>query len=257
MKKQVVYPVFALAGGLLCAVVRGLQLRSGFEAGTGLPIAGDPCARILAAALFALALAWIVLVRRIPQTRQNPSGSFSESFCGGQILSVTVFAAGIFCWIAAGAVQLVRALTGTALLTGAVWGLLTILAAACLFPALMACRRPQPAFSANALLGPVVYLVVTLVVTYRDSSVQPSVQTYYPALLALAALILAFFHVAAFAFRDGRPRRMVLWSALSVTLCLPALVGQSSRFYLLLFAGGALMQLGLLQLHLEASAQAA
>ena len=256
MKKQLVYPVFALAGGLLCAVVRGLQLQSGFEADTGLPIPGNPCARILAAALVLLALVWIVLARRIPQARQNPADGFAESFRSRQALSATVFAAGIFCWIAAGAVQLVRALTGTALLTGAVWGLVTILAAVCLFPALLACRKPQPAFPANALLGPVVYLVVALVVAYRDSSVQPSVQTYYPTLLALAALILAFFHVAAFTFRDGHPRRMVLWSALSVTLCLPALVGQSSRFYLLLFAGGALMQLGLLQLYLEASESA-
>ena len=41
MKKYAVYPLLALAGGAAAFVLRLAQNRTGFEAATGLPVAGN------------------------------------------------------------------------------------------------------------------------------------------------------------------------------------------------------------------------
>ena len=67
MKKQSFLPLLALVGGVAAFVLRLLQNRTGFEAATGLPIPGNAPGLALVALLAVLALAFLLLVRRLPR----------------------------------------------------------------------------------------------------------------------------------------------------------------------------------------------
>ncbi|MEG1593184.1 MAG: hypothetical protein RR350_02155, partial [Oscillibacter sp.] len=69
--------------------------------------------------------------------------------------------------------------------------------------------------------------------------------------LALAALTLGFYQLAAFAFGGGKTRRFALWSALSVVLCAATLADLHDFASLALYAACALLQLGFLLLRLN------
>ena len=66
MKKYAVYPALALAGGAAAFALRLAQNRTGFEAGTGLPVAGNLWGRLLAGLLVVIILACLPLVRKLP-----------------------------------------------------------------------------------------------------------------------------------------------------------------------------------------------
>ena len=55
MRKSVLLPAAAVAGGVVGLVVRRVYLANGFEAGTGLPIAGAP-------SLWAMAIVTVVVL---------------------------------------------------------------------------------------------------------------------------------------------------------------------------------------------------
>ena len=138
---------------------------------------------------------------------------------------------GLFLLTASGVLDLLFGFSGASALTGSgetvtvfvtaqgsqlfsgrehlVVGLLSLLSAASLLPAVPACRiRPEGGarkpFQSPLLLVPVCCLVVRLVLTYRVVSVDPSLTDYYTELLAVVFLALAFYRLSSFAFRAGR-----------------------------------------------------
>ena len=185
---------------------------------------------------------------------------------------------GLFLLAASGVLDLLFGFSGASALTGSgetvtvfvtaqgsqlfsgrehlVVGLLSLLSAASLLPAVPACRiRPEgetrKPFQSPLLLVPVCCLVVRLVFVYRVESVSPSLTAYYVELLALAALTLAFYRLSSFAFQSGRPRRFALYTCAAVVLCVAALAdGGPHLSSLLLYAGGATALLGFLLLRL-------
>ena len=66
MKKYQLWLWLPLAGGCGAFLLRWTQLRDGFEAGTGLPIPGDPWGIALPALLLVLALLFLGLSRGVP-----------------------------------------------------------------------------------------------------------------------------------------------------------------------------------------------
>ena len=73
MKKYQAVSLTALAGGAAAFVLRLAQNRTGFEADTGLPVAGNPFALLLPVFLAALALEIYLLTRRLPGEKDAPS----------------------------------------------------------------------------------------------------------------------------------------------------------------------------------------
>ena len=130
-------------------------------------------------------------------------------------------------------------------------GALSLLTAASLFPAVPACRtrpesEPRRPFQGALLLVPVCCLVVRLVLTYRAVSVDPALADYYPELLAVVFLTLAFYRLSSFAFRAGRTRCFAVYTALAIALCLAALADRPDPARLLFYLGGALTLFGFL-----------
>ena len=66
MRKSVILPGVAVAGGLVGLLVRRVYLAHGFEAGTGLPISGAPSLWAMVLVSAAVAAALLVLSRGKP-----------------------------------------------------------------------------------------------------------------------------------------------------------------------------------------------
>lgn len=280
MKKQLLLPLTAVAGGAAALVLRLLQNRTGFEEATGLPVRGNAPGLALIVLLAALAAALLLLARMVP-VEDEDGPFFPEDFRTANAALVTLPVMGIFLMavsgvmdIAAGA-ALMNVLESVGGMDGptVVWsawggasgltftprarmlaGALALLTAVSLFPAAACCRRrpgvrPRTASPALLLISPVC-MVARLVLAYRVDSVNPALQTYYVEILALTFMTLAFYRLASFAYHAAKSRRFALYAGVGVALCLTALADGESISALLLYAGGAVTLLGFLLLWL-------
>ena len=279
MKQQLTLPLSALALGAAAFVLRLLQMRTGFEPDTGLPIPGAPAGLALTALLALGLLALVLLARRLPADEgDGPAFPFVSS--DARLLMLPV--AGIFLMALSGVLDL---LSGLGLLEGVlsaavtaadptgmttvvvvssavgfsrgghlVMGLLSLASAAGLFAAAISCRPGRKAVSGTVLLVPVVALVIRLVLTYRVDSVEPSLSAYYVELLALIFLTLGFYRLSSFAFQTGRTRRFALYASAAAVLSLAtAADGGSGPSSVLLYVGGGAVLMGFLLLRLSSS----
>ena len=277
MKKYMFFPLLTLAGGAGAFVLQLLQRLTGFEAATGLPIPGNlPAMALMVWFLAVAAVCFFVGRVLLPADREEPlpfPASFSVASAG--LLTLTVM--GIFLLAVSGVLDLVSGLGDRVpVLTGGdvavtyvygfepgcsslfspkehiLVGLLSLLSAVCLFPAVPACRRrpsgEQKPFQGTLLLVPVCCLVARLVLTYRAESVDPSLTGYYPEILAAVFLALAFYQLSAFAFGAGRTRRFAVCAALAAAFCLAVLADRPDPARLVFYAGGALTVFGFLLL---------
>lgn len=255
MRRYAVFPILALGGGCAAFILRLLQWCTGFEPDTGLPIPGTPFGILTAVVALLVTALCFLLRKRLPAEKED-SPLFPDGFSTTDAGLLTVVVAGVFLMAAAGLADIaagmgVQGLPGMGALSPAgrreqlILGALTLVAAACLFPAVPACRRrqgesPRP-FNGALLLAPVVCLVVRLVLLYRQDSANPVLAAYWVELLALVLVILALYRLAAFAYGAGRTRRFTLYAVPAILLCLAALAdgGLSS----ILFNGGAALTL--------------
>ena len=284
MKKYVLWPLLAAIGGVGAFLLRLLQRSTGFEVDTGLPIPGNLYAILLVAWFVVLAAVCLLAARPLlPADREDPP-LFPAGFSVASPGLLTPAVMGLFLLAASGVLDLLFGFSGASLLadeagTGAsaltgsgetvtvfvtaqgsqlfsgrehlVVGLLSLLSAASLLPAVPACRiRPEGGarkpFQSPLLLVPVCCLVVRLVLTYRVVSVDPSLTDYYTELLAVVFLALAFYRLSSFAFRAGRTRRFAVYAALAIAFCLATLADRPDPARLLFYLGGAVTLFGFL-----------
>ena len=273
MKKYMLWPLMAVIGGGAAFALRLLQRITGFEADTGLPIPGNPYAVLLVIWFVILAAGCLLAARAtLPVDREDPP-LFPAGFSVASPGLLTPAVMGIFLLAASGVADLLSGISGASALTGGgemvtvfvsasgdplfsgrehlLVGALSLLMAASLFPAVPACRaRPEGEarrpFQNALLLVPVCCLVVRLVLTYRAVSSDPSLTDYYPELLAVVFLTLAFYRLSSFAFRAGRTRRYALYAVLAIAFCLAALADLPDTARLLFYLGGALTLFGFL-----------
>ena len=280
MKKQLLVPLAAAAGGAAALVLRLLQNKTGFDPATGLPIPGNAPGTALAVFLVLLAAVLVLLARLLPAESED-GPFFPEDFRTVNAGLVTLPILGIFLMAASGALDIaagaaeLSALEAVAGPDGptviwSVWGAasgltltprarllagaLTLVSAVSLFPAAACCRRrpgvrPRTASPALLLIPPVC-MVARLVLAYRVDSVNPALQAYYVEILALTFLTLALYRLSSFAYHAAKTRRFALYAGEGVALCLTALADGESLSALLLYAGGAAALLGFLLLWL-------
>lgn len=266
LNRSMLLPGLALVGGAAAFALRLLQNRTGFEAATGLPISGNPFGIALIVLLVVLAAAVWRCSRLAPDELSAPPTSFEAAFASPAPLPLTILIAGLFLMAFSGAADLAAGL-GIALpgpeasyeaetflpvqrdVSAILTGVLSLFAAASLLTAAVACRRSgkqetQGAASKNLnpnlLLVAPICLVVRLVITYRDLSVDPSLSAYYVEILALVFTTLAFYRLSSFGFQCGRTRRFLQYAAAAVILCMASLADGGSLPALLFYAGCAL-----------------
>lgn len=266
LNRSILLPALSLLGGAAAFLLRLLQNRTGFEADTGLPVPGNPWAIALMAALVLLAAAVWCLSRWVPDEVSAPPSSFEAAFASPAALPLTILIAGLFLTALSGAADLAAGLgiilpgpdaayeaevflpaqRDTAAL---LCGVLSLLIAASGMAAAISCRRSSKdvteknsskEFNPNLLLVAPICLVVRLVVTYRDLSVDPSLSAYYVEILALVCTTLAVYRLSSFGFQCGRTRRFFQYAAAAVILCMAALADGDSISSMLFYAGSAL-----------------
>lgn len=263
MKKYQAVSLTALAGGAAAFVLRLAQNRTGFEADTGLPVAGNPFALLLPVFLAALALVLFLLIRRLPGENEDTPLTFTGYFSVRSTGVLTLMVTGIFLWGLSGIADIVLARFRPSVSADSILfaitprlyillGILTVLSAGALYVLLDTCRRSgkrenrDSSLSGNLLLVPAGCLLVRLVLVYREDSVNPSLAAYYVEILALAFLILALYRASSFGFHCGRTRRLSLYAACALILCLATLADGHDLPASMLYLGGAVLMLGLL-----------
>lgn len=277
MDKRFSLPLAALLGGAAAFVLRLLQDQTGFEADTGLPVPGNPAGLALIVLLAGLVVVFWLLGRRLPNEDPESPPEFPMEFSSGNTALLSVTVGGVALMALGGLADLAEGLgvlpEGLAvssrhslysvLRAGGLGfssrgqllvGILIFASSAALFLAAAACREreePRP-FPPAALLPPGAALVVRLVFSYRIASVNPSLETYYPELMALVFMTLAYYRLSSFAFQSGDTRRFSLYACLAFVFSCAALAdGSVYPSALLVLAGGALSLLGFLCLRLS------
>ena len=241
MKKYVLWPLLAAIGGVGAFLLRLLQRSTGFEVDTGLPIPGNLYAILLVAWFVVLAAVCLLAARPLlPADREDPP-LFPAGFSVASPGLLTPAVMGLFLLAASGVLDLLFGFSGASALTGSgetvtvfvtaqgsqlfsgrehlVVGLLSLLSAASLLPAVPACRiRPEGGARTD----------------------------YYTELLAVVFLALAFYRLSSFAFRAGRTRRFAVYAALAIAFCLATLADRPDPARLLFYLGGAVTLFGFL-----------
>lgn len=208
MKKQLLAAALAAAAGV---GLRFLELTRGFDA-NGLPSGETAYVPFVLAALCLL----LLLFSRALPPQDAVTADFDEIFAFVSPLSVLLAVLGAFLLIGAAALTVLEQGVAPVSILSAVF--LALCGAAAIYAVF--CLRSGAAFSPVALLVPVCYLLVRLILVYRSNSKDPFLMDYYPAILACAMLCLAFLLLAAFAYRNGAPRRFSAAASLGVLFAL-------------------------------------
>ena len=116
MKKYVLWPLLAAAGGAGAFLLRLLQRSTGFESDTGLPVPGNLYAVLLVIWFVVLAAVCLPAARAIlPADREDPP-LFPAGFSVASAGLLTPAVMGIFLLAASGALDLLFSFSGATLL---------------------------------------------------------------------------------------------------------------------------------------------
>ncbi len=224
-------PLLAAAGGLAGAVLRAMQLATGFEPMTGLYIQGGLWGRLLAVLLVGLGLLCVFFARRGQHNASFETlfGSSSDLYKTILAFSGLLLAAGGAAWlpIELEAVQAFPEDTSPWILALEIpFGLLCVAAGLC-FVGLGAtlARGAVTARSAKLVLPPLFWAAFQLLVVYRQYCVSANLALFTLEIFASIACVMAFYHFARMLYGRPAPRQFTFWAALGVMLSLSDVLG--------------------------------
>jgi len=236
MKKKLWLALIPLT--VLAVALRIAQILTGFDS-DALAVPGNVPGCLLPVLLLAAAALFAVLCRHLPAQR-DVTGGLGDCFSAMDGFGAALGIAGAFLTAAGAAFQYLS--MGNSVLS-LILSAFALLSAAAVLYAVFALFRAQEVVGL-ALLAPVCYLVLRLILLYRADAAEPVLAITYPELLAFSALTLSALERAAFAFRNGAPRIYIPVSAMAILLSFVAAVSTPydlSKAFLLL--GSALVEL--------------
>ena len=193
-----------LVGAAAGAALRRWQLSSAFDS-EGQVISGSPSTWVLGILCALLVVLALIVVRRLPKR-----AGYEESF-SSEAPEMAISLAAAVLLLAGCALDLMAAPRGANLLVQ----FLGIASALCI--AVTARQRYQGIVPKAALhILPCLYLVVRLIVDFKQWSVDPAVLDYCYTLFASITAMCAVFHLGGFCFSQGRRRTSVFWCLLCV-----------------------------------------
>lgn len=216
MKKEILLPAAAVAGGAAGFVLRTWELSTAFEPDTGLPISGVPATYLLAALTAAMVLVLAVLCR---DSYERISREDDSAFAAPG-LPVYPAAAGLsaLLLLAGGLALGWDFLHGaSAVFTHPILAVLAVVSGVCLL--LLAKSRfhgvPRPRYDFLQLM-PAYTCCVWLVSSYQMRAGDPVQLDYIYQLAAIIASLLGLYYCAGFSFGKGKPFQACLFSLLGV-----------------------------------------
>ena len=225
--------------------LRRLEVATAFDPISGLPQAGAGVSVLLIFVSLGVVALLFGLSFVLPK-KEMPS--FADAFGGSVFFTIPLTLFGLIIlglsgleFFALGMTENLDGFVAARLIAGVFAGLCLILTA------IRGYRGSNVAISSAV---PVFWLCIWLIVGHIDRAADPVLLRYVYQLFALAALLLALYYIASFAFRQSRPGRMMFCSSVAiyftgVTMADEMLLG--TRFTLLALAATVLIyQLALL-----------
>lgn len=224
-------PVFAVASGLAGALLRALQLSTGFELTTGLYLSENLWGRLLLGWLL-LSTALCALLAR----RGQHHACFEELFGDGGDLYKTVvafsgllLAAGGVVWlpIELQAMQAMPEDSGSWILALEVpFGVLCVVAGLCFVGLGRALSRGEITERHAALtMPPLFWAAFHLLVVYRQYCVSANLALFTVEIFASISCVMAFYHFSRMLYGSPTPRQFTFWAAMSTVLSLTDVFG--------------------------------
>ncbi len=230
MKSVRYIPLFAAIFGILGAVLRGLNLYTGYESGTNLPIADNlpQHALILLSVIFFVAmLLWSFSLR------PRRGISFEAAFgCGHTIYKMIAVLSALLMG-GSGLLGLYLVASGGGLQAGSLeslplvplWLLALLTTASFIHTASGQARGNMTEKHAIFTVVPMFWACFDLIITFKDNGASPFVSLYAFELFAAIALVYAFYAMSAFLYATGNPARFVSMAALAVFFCFTCVGG--------------------------------
>lgn len=233
--------LLSLAAGAVGFLLRTYHLRSAFEPGTLLPVSSGATWLL---ALFLIGAVVLCLVNGLPGRGRRLTGN--RGFDTPEGLSLSLLTSGAFLLCLAGAYSCIQVFqqSGADLLIALSLGLLAVLAGGAVLGDLFLQRRGEP--GKGLMMAPVLFYVVWLLATYRSYAAYPVTSYYFVQILAIAALLYAFYLVSGWSCcrEEHAATRVAL--PLAVILACTALADPTPLAQRGLYAGSALTLLGYL-----------
>lgn len=222
MRKEILLPAIAVAGGLGGFALRRWELATAFEADTGLPIAGAPATVALIA--LSAAVAAVLLVLSLGKYPAFPG--YGPAFAAS---NNTLYAmAGVlsaFLLVGAGGLMVWDFISGTNLVyTRLIVAALAVASGGCVLVTVRDnFKGTNPGKYSVPLLIPAFAFCVWLIAAYQVRAGDPVQLDYVYELFAIIAGLLGLYFMAGFSFDKGKCAPTVLFSLLGVYFSLTTL----------------------------------
>lgn len=235
MRKEIIAPALAVAGGAVGFALRRWGLATGFEAATGLPIAGAPATL----ALIALSAGMVLVLALLCLGGGRSFSGYRQAFAAqGNLACAAAGTLSGFLLLAAGGLMAAEPLMGgelvyTRLITAAlalVAGVCVVLTARDNLRGLGSGKYSLP------LLMPAYAFCVWLIAAYQVRAGDPVRLDYVYELFAIITGLLGLYGAASFSFARGRLFPTCLFSLLGVYFSLVTLADGHRLSELLLYA---------------------
>lgn len=256
MRKDILLPGLALAGGALGLGLRQWHISTAYDPVSQLFTPGHPAAFILPALLAGLMLVFVLLLRGIPKEKESisafrcPASSFLTLMSASGLLFLAAGVLGLM----EGVAQLAQWYANPGIQMFAYPASLILCAALCFgaAPATLllgkAAGRGSAAPSLPLLVNlPAAAALIWLFASHMSHSTDPVLQGYLYSLAAAAALLLAHYYVAAFFHAQPHPLRFALSALMGIVLGIISLADRPGLFGFVLTAALVLSSLACCQ----------
>lgn len=234
MRKEILLPAVAVAGGGAGFVLRRWELATAFEADTGLPIPGAPATL----ALIALSVAMAAVLALLCRGKYPSFTGYDEAFqAKGNTLYATAMVLSSFLLLGAAVLMVLSFVQGTNTVYTRL--LLAALAAVSFFCVMQTAQNSFKGLDRGkysfTLLMPAYTCCVWLIAAYQVRAGDPVQLDYVYELFAIIASLLGLYFHAGFSFERGRVFWAGLFSLLGIYFCLTTLADQHDLATTLLY----------------------
>ena len=249
MRKELILPVTAIAGGAIGFFLRRLELATAFEPDTGLPIEGMPVTWALIALSAAVAVVLLLLCLGVGKGFE---GGYDQAFRARDAAPYMMgMTAGAFLTAAAGVLLLLKLprlyaeasleTSGFPMFSLVPMVLLAVLCLCSAWSMLMLgknnYRGEEKGKYSAWLLIPAYTCCMWLIVSYQEHSGDPIILDYVYQLFSVIAAVLGCYFLSGFGFGRSRPAAAAFFSAEAMYFALVTLADTHEPAFLLLYAG--------------------